>query len=83
MASVWVSLVSSEFQTLFMPRGWKMCSTRKSMILAAYFFNDEAGDDVVGVGVLPLRAGFEVERFLAHVSMIYCGVEGFIIGVIR
>ena len=30
--------------------------------LAADFFNDEAGDDVVGVGVLPLRAGFEIER---------------------
>ena len=31
-------------------------------LLTADRFNDQAGDDVVGVGVLPLRAGFEVER---------------------
>ena len=31
---------------------------------AAHLFGDDAGDDVVGVAVLPLRAGIEVERDL-------------------
>ena len=52
-------------------------------LLAADFFNDGAGDDVVGVGVLPLRAGIEVERlFGPGVDDVLCGVGG-TIGVIR
>jgi hypothetical protein len=63
VASAWVSLASSEFHTEFMPQRAEDARVRKSMSgCAGDLLHDAAGDDVVGVGVLPLRAGLEVER---------------------
>ncbi len=75
---------SSEFHTDFMSqRTEDVLGEEIHELFAADFFDDEAGDDVVGVGVLPLRAGIEVERLLAQASRICCAVSGFTIGVIR
>jgi hypothetical protein len=63
-----VSLVSSEFHTDFMPSGRKMCWSAVHERLAGDGFHDAAGDDEVGVRVLPLVPGSKSSGFLAQVS---------------
>ncbi len=49
---------------------------------AAHLLHDAACDHVVGVGILPLRAGIEIERLFAHTSRMCWAVVGTIMEVI-
>ena len=48
---------------------------------AADLLHNAAGDYVVGVGILPLRAGVEIQRLFAHTSRMCCAVVGTIMEV--
>ena len=64
------------FSTLFMSSGVKMCSEELQQGLAADFLDDDAGDHVIRVAVLPLSAGIEIERLASPGSRICCAVVG-------